>query len=476
MSAGVRGFRVGAGPRGNYVHMGAGGLYYRAALPVAAASDPPATPEVFSAGSATHAPLSAIGSADVSGMIDSSSSSLLAELNDKHRRTQAWPWVAGGSVLACIILVSLGTPEWGVALAFALLAAGTFIAFQHDLATKSVVVLYDFEPAMEEAYERLHECLERMARCDGHWHLRARGQVYDQKYHAGASHLLDRKPARIGLGEPPYVRTNIAIPSILLRGTALYFFPERLLVYTSGGVGAVPYGDLRIVANESRMIEAGAPPRDAQTVGHTWQYVNKSGGPDRRFKSNRELPICLYEELGFSSGTGLNEIVQLSRIGLGNDLEGAVQSMADQIRRAGSANKKDAARPKQAAPQPPLPSVDRTDVFEALLDVLGCIMVADGRASRNEKKRISQVLRSLRAPWSDDEIESRISAFIAKVQSEGHRRTLAAALSSVDVFRQRGQQDLLLTCLDSLAKADESADERETQLINRIRALIREAD
>lgn len=32
MSAGVKGFRIGTGPRGNYVHMGRHGLYYRAAL------------------------------------------------------------------------------------------------------------------------------------------------------------------------------------------------------------------------------------------------------------------------------------------------------------------------------------------------------------------------------------------------------------------------------------------------------------
>src|ERR1700734_3041226 len=32
ISAGVKGFRVGTGPRGNYVHMGRGGLYYRASL------------------------------------------------------------------------------------------------------------------------------------------------------------------------------------------------------------------------------------------------------------------------------------------------------------------------------------------------------------------------------------------------------------------------------------------------------------
>jgi hypothetical protein len=35
VSAGIQGFRVGTGPRGNYVHIGRGGIYYRAAIPSA---------------------------------------------------------------------------------------------------------------------------------------------------------------------------------------------------------------------------------------------------------------------------------------------------------------------------------------------------------------------------------------------------------------------------------------------------------
>ncbi|MFQ2071491.1 DUF4236 domain-containing protein [Aeromonas veronii] len=32
VSAGVKGLRIGTGPRGNYVHIGMGGLYYRKSL------------------------------------------------------------------------------------------------------------------------------------------------------------------------------------------------------------------------------------------------------------------------------------------------------------------------------------------------------------------------------------------------------------------------------------------------------------
>src|SRR5205823_2099909 len=107
-----------------------------------------------------------------------------------------------------------------------------------------------------------------------------------------------------------YVKTNVAIPFIPLGEKTLYFFPERVLVFAANGVGAVSYDHLSIVARTSRFIENEALPRDAQVIDHTWQYVNKGGGPDRRFNNNRQIPICLYEELCLSSPTGLNQLMQ----------------------------------------------------------------------------------------------------------------------------------------------------------------------
>ena len=44
----------------------------------------------------------------------------------------------------------------------------------------------------------------------------------------------------------------------------------------------------------------------------TWKYVNKNGGPDKRFKDNRQLPIMHYAELTLSSAHGLRFLVQFS--------------------------------------------------------------------------------------------------------------------------------------------------------------------
>ena len=93
------------------------------------------------------------------------------------------------------------------------------------------------------------------------------------------------------------------------------------------------YRDLRVSIRDQRFIESDGVPSDAKVVDRTWKYVNKKGGPDRRFKDNRELPICLYEEIALSSDTGLNELLQISRQGPGADLARAFASLNERMPR-----------------------------------------------------------------------------------------------------------------------------------------------
>ncbi|MFP3435632.1 hypothetical protein SB781_38380, partial [Paraburkholderia sp. SIMBA_061] len=60
------------------------------------------------------------------------------------------------------------------------------------------------------------------------------------------------------------------------------------------------YSDLNVRWQDSRFIETEHVPGDARIVDHTWAHPNKSGGPDRRFKNNRQIPICLYEAMHFT--------------------------------------------------------------------------------------------------------------------------------------------------------------------------------
>lgn len=339
VSAGVKGFRLGVGPRGNYVHMGRGGLYYRATLPPSKAprnlpakpklSPPPQTPP------GTHAPLEQIESGDVSQMVDSSSRELLDELNRKRAKSSLWPGVAIFSVIILGVGVSFNWPIWLLALLVVAGAVGTYVAHARDALGKTVVLFYDFDSDMEAAYAQLHDAANQFSNCAAAWHIEASGKVHDRKYHAGASNLVRRKSTFIQKAEPPYVKTNIETIAIGVGRQTLHFFPDRILVYDTNGVGAVSYPELHADVSTTHFIESDSVPHDAEVVDRTWKYVNKSGGPDRRFKDNKELPVCQYEEIALSNQSGLNEVLQLSRCGLGSNFAKAISQLGKKMPKEG---------------------------------------------------------------------------------------------------------------------------------------------
>jgi hypothetical protein len=137
-----------------------------------------------------------------------------------------------------------------------------------------------------------------------------------------------RKSIRPTKTAPPLVRSNVELLSLPVGRQTLYFLPDRLLVVErGGGIGAVSYESLSVNRAPSRFIEDGSVPVDAKVVDRTWKYVNKKGGPDKRFKDNRELPIVLYEAMHFSSSSGLNELIQLSKLDAGADFQVAVEAL-----------------------------------------------------------------------------------------------------------------------------------------------------
>jgi len=93
-------------------------------------------------------------------------------------------------------------------------------------------------------------------------------------------------------------------------------------------VGVVEYRDLRFSIEDAPFIETGNYPYEAKVIGKTWHYVNKHGGPDRRFKDNKEFPVVEYELITLSSSTGLLEAFMVSRKGVFSQIQEAVKAMA----------------------------------------------------------------------------------------------------------------------------------------------------
>ena len=94
----------------------------------------------------------------------------------------------------------------------------------------------------------------------------------------------------------------------------LLFLPDKVFIFQGGKVGILNYEDININITSSRFVETEHVPSDATIVGKTWEYVNKSGEPDSRFKNNKQLPVCLYGEMTMTSTNGLNIVIMFSNI------------------------------------------------------------------------------------------------------------------------------------------------------------------
>ena len=328
VSVGIPGFRLGSGPRGNYVHLGRGGVYYRHTFSGDSGAPPHRVMPMLPIGG-THAPLNEIESGGAATIVDSSSEELLDEIRTKRRKLSLQPLTVMASVLLLFTVLAAGWPAWAVGIVAILCLAAVLAAAYRDRIAKTVVILYDFEPHVEDAFRRFTEWAQALASAGRTWHVAASGRVFNRKYHAGASELVQRSVTTVRTAEPPFVKTNVPVLSVGVGRQTLYFLPDRLLVYDSAGIGAVTYRTLEISAAKQRFIEGESVPSDATVVDRTWKYVNKSGGPDRRFSHNPQIPVCLYDELVLRTASGLHEVVQVSRSGVGEGFVAAVRHLGN---------------------------------------------------------------------------------------------------------------------------------------------------
>ncbi len=320
-SIGVKGARIGMGPRGTYVHLGRGGLYYRQTLA------PPGVQQ-FQSPPATTDDLQEISSSAAQNIVDSSADQLLQELNRIKRRFDLFPLsLIVGSVL--LISVAVSEVEWWVWTAALLSVVIIAICARHNDVTNGTLVLqYSMDGGTEQKFSHLQDAFKRFAACQRIWHVDAAAQTGDWKRNAGAAYLERRSLISAVFTAPLKVQCNLNVPTLKARRKTLYLLPDRLLIYDSSGIGAVPYADLQAHSAQTRFIENESIPGDSAQVGTTWRYVAKNGGPDRRFNNNRQLPIMSYGELKFGSVSGLNEQFQCSVPEAAAELSSAVAPLA----------------------------------------------------------------------------------------------------------------------------------------------------
>jgi Protein of unknown function (DUF4236) len=326
VSAGVPGFRVGTGPRGNYVHVGAHGVYYRASLGGnRRAPSPRPTMPGWQPRPGSDVVLDDTTGATASELLPSSPDEFVAQLNDAAKRFRLWPW----TLAAILVLAAAGPPAVAIVALLLGLVAVPWV-FLRDRARRSVVAFYEVDGPQAIWFQALVDAFVALGRSSGVWRVNASGDVettYQYKVNSGASSIINRGRARITSRGPKTLVTNIVVPGIEAGGHSVHFLPDRVLVRDGRRFASVSYASLDATATPQRFIESGRVPSDARQVDTTWQYVNVKGGPDRRFNNNRQLPVMLYGRLVMTSPAGLRWIIDASQ-------RTAAERVSDVLRRA----------------------------------------------------------------------------------------------------------------------------------------------
>jgi hypothetical protein len=337
VSCGVPGLRVGVGPRGNYIHAGRGGIYYRKTISGTGPtrqqrqpllpSAPPEYPEP--AHDATLGDFQTIDAGTSIDMQDVTSKSLLNELNEKRAKQRFTPWVVLAAIVGCGALYANDFIAWEIAIVFAISVPVIAVAALRDVIKKTAVLLYELDAELALAYGELSAAFDRAAASERIWHVRSRASVLDRKYHAGAGSVLETDNATLIKTSPAGVKTNVAPLAIRMPKRAVYLFPDRALIFDAEGVGAVNYQELQLETDQSTFITGDTiAPRDATVVEYTWRYVNKGGGPDRRFANNPQLPVIATRDLSLRTRSGLNVTLKFSNVASADGLQDSMRTFA----------------------------------------------------------------------------------------------------------------------------------------------------
>lgn len=317
MSVGFPGLRIGTGPRGAYISGGMAGFRYRKSLgngrsarpsPVAQPSSPVVVPGAPASFDANIVATVEHETKDVLELRDSSGDALLHSMNEQRGKTPMWPVVAAVLGVLFLVLYNTGSTWPGtVHLAvFAAFAAATLWVRWRDKMRKLTVLFYEPDAATSQVFDTLAAGLRTASAVQKLKSVANTSRYGDTKYSAGATEGLKFADAALFLGQAPGVVANVDVPVLKAGRTTLAFYPDRVLAFQGKSVGAVDYSHLQAVSAATRFIESEGVPSDARVIDRTWQYVNKKGGPDKRFKNNRELPICAYNQFNLSTPDGLD--------------------------------------------------------------------------------------------------------------------------------------------------------------------------
>ncbi len=186
------------------------------------------------------------------------------------------------------------------------LALGIFCKY---LVKNDLAVNLDYELDDEARYQHENRILawQTFFTSQKVWQITSEANVNNRKINAGAKTAIKREIIKYSCSKlPKYIKLNVEPFFLELKKEKLLILPDKVIIFRGKSIGAIAYDAINMETAQGKFIEDEPLASDAQVVSFTWQYVNKNGGPDKRYANNRELPVCLYGYVTMRSASGLN--------------------------------------------------------------------------------------------------------------------------------------------------------------------------
>ena len=210
-------------------------------------------------------------------------------------------WFAGFAIVVALIwggwtiidLVGQFSLTFGT-LKFALFLTLLVLGYIYKTKRTKVFIGYVLAPEAEAKLKQILDAFASLSRCGGVWAYQVQANTNDKqwKYNAGGLFSVAKLPIAIFNRPIPNIETNIDVCGVAYHQLAIYFLPEKLLVIDGTQIRHVPYSQLMFDHAHLDYVEThGHVFPDSLIVERRWKYINRDGSPDRRFKSNFQVPL-----------------------------------------------------------------------------------------------------------------------------------------------------------------------------------------
>ncbi|MEI7111219.1 DUF4236 domain-containing protein [Serratia sp. TMDUHS_CL] len=191
-----------------------------------------------------------------------------------------------------------------------------------------IAITFESSDASQRAYDAMVRAFDVLKSSVKKWDITADKAIDQFAERTLATRSVNRHPVTFDFSSTDLIQfTGRAMRFENANGDDILLYPGvAVMPRADGAFALIDLRELQISAEPRGFHEEDGVPSDASIAGHTWAKTNKNGSPDRRFKDNYQIPICIYGNMTFQSQTGVTEEYMVSNAD-------AAQAFAEAVKR-----------------------------------------------------------------------------------------------------------------------------------------------